>query len=124
MPARSSIFLWLLMRRWDQVKAGDGAVVLIGGEPGNREIAPRAAAHRVAEARVIFNRFRSAAAVVVAVRMWATRLRCPSCARRGYARSCVDLVGRGAGLLTAVGRWMDVTGYSSGSMQVRILSRR
>ena len=41
----------LLMRRWEQVKAGDGAVVLIGGEPGNREIAPRAAAHRVAEAR-------------------------------------------------------------------------
>ena len=40
----------LLMRRWEQVKAGDGAVVLIGGEPGNREIAPRAAAHRVAEA--------------------------------------------------------------------------
>jgi hypothetical protein len=39
----------LLMRRWEQVKAGDGAVVLIGGEPGNREIAPRAAAHRVAE---------------------------------------------------------------------------
>jgi hypothetical protein len=38
----------LLMRRWE-VKAGDGAVVLIGGEPGNREIAPRAAAHRVAE---------------------------------------------------------------------------
>ena len=37
-----------LMRRWEQVKAGDGAVVLIGGEPGNREIAPRAAAHRVA----------------------------------------------------------------------------
>ena len=35
------------------VKAGDGAVVLIGGEPGNREIAPRAAAHRVAEARRI-----------------------------------------------------------------------
>ena len=31
----------LLMRRWEQVKAGDGAVVLIGGEPGNREIAPR-----------------------------------------------------------------------------------
>ena len=30
----------LLMRRWEQVKAGDGAVVLIGGEPGNREIAP------------------------------------------------------------------------------------
>jgi hypothetical protein len=26
---------------------------LIGGEPGNREIAPRAAAHRVAEARRI-----------------------------------------------------------------------
>ena len=25
----------LLMRRWEQVKAGDGAVVLIGGEPGN-----------------------------------------------------------------------------------------
>jgi hypothetical protein len=24
------------------VKAGDGVVVLIGGEPGNREIAPRA----------------------------------------------------------------------------------
>jgi hypothetical protein len=43
----------LLMRRWEQVKAGDGAVVLIGGEPGNREIAPRAAAHRVAEARRI-----------------------------------------------------------------------
>ena len=42
-----------LMRRWEQVKAGDGAVVLIGGEPGNREIAPRAAAHRVAEARRI-----------------------------------------------------------------------
>jgi hypothetical protein len=41
----------LLMRRWEQVKAGDGAVVLIGGESGNREIAPRAAAHRVAEAR-------------------------------------------------------------------------
>ena len=41
----------LLMRRWEQVKAGDGAVVLIGGEPGNREIAPRAAAHRVAEAK-------------------------------------------------------------------------
>ena len=41
------------MRRWEQVKAGDGAVVLIGGEPGNREIAPRAAAHRVAEARRI-----------------------------------------------------------------------
>jgi hypothetical protein len=40
-----------LMRRWEQVKAGDGAVVLIGGEPGNREIAPRAAAHHVAEAR-------------------------------------------------------------------------
>jgi hypothetical protein len=32
----------LLMRRWEQVKAGDGVVVLIGGEPGNREIAPRA----------------------------------------------------------------------------------
>jgi hypothetical protein len=29
----------LLMRRWEQVKAGDGAVMLIGGEPGNREIA-------------------------------------------------------------------------------------
>ena len=43
----------LLMRRWEQVKTGDGAVVLIGGEPGNREIAPRAAAHRVAEARRI-----------------------------------------------------------------------
>ena len=43
----------LLMRRWEQVKAGDGAVVLIGGEPGNREIAPRAAAHHVAEARRI-----------------------------------------------------------------------
>jgi hypothetical protein len=28
----------LLMRRWEQVKAGDGAVVLIGGEPGNREM--------------------------------------------------------------------------------------
>ena len=42
----------LLMRRWEQVKAGDGAVLLIGGEPGNREIAPRAAAHRVAEALV------------------------------------------------------------------------
>ena len=41
----------LLMRRWEQVKAGDGAVALIGGEPGNREMAPRAAAHRVAEAR-------------------------------------------------------------------------
>src|SRR6476660_8759544 len=64
--------------------------------------------HRAIE-WVIFNRFRSAAAVVVAVRMWATRLRSPSCARRGYARSCVDLVGRGgAGLLTAVGRWIDV----------------
>ena len=43
----------LLMRRWEQVKAGDGAVGLIGGEPGNREIAPRAAAHRMAEARRI-----------------------------------------------------------------------
>ena len=42
-----------LAGRWEQVKAGDGAVVLIGGEPGNREIAPRAAAHRVAEARRI-----------------------------------------------------------------------
>ena len=35
----------LLMRRWEQVKAGDGAVVLIGGEPGNREIAPPAFGH-------------------------------------------------------------------------------
>jgi hypothetical protein len=30
----------LLMRRWEQVKAGDGAVVLIGGEPGNRLLLP------------------------------------------------------------------------------------
>ena len=45
----------LLMRRWEQVKAGNGAVVLIGGEPGNREIAPRAAAHRVAEARSVID---------------------------------------------------------------------
>ena len=28
------------------------------------------------------------------------------------------------GLLAAVGLWIDVTGYSSGSMQVRILNRR
>ena len=31
----------LLIRRWEQAKSGDGAVVLIGGEPG-WEIAPRA----------------------------------------------------------------------------------
>jgi hypothetical protein len=40
-----------------------------------------------------------------------------------HARAWIWLV-ENAGLLTAVGRWIDVTGYSSGSMQVRILSRR
>jgi hypothetical protein len=40
--------------------------------------------------------------LIPSVCIGATRLRCASCARRGYARSCVDLVGRGgASLLTA-----------------------
>ena len=66
----------LLMRRWEQVKAGDGAVVLIGGEPGNREIAPRAAAHRVAEAR------RTVALTPVTTALLATRDRYPKGTRR------------------------------------------
>ncbi len=29
------------MRRWQQAKRGDGSVVLISGEAGHRQIAPR-----------------------------------------------------------------------------------
>ena len=42
--------LALLLRRWRQARDGEGQVVLLSGEPGHRQVAPRARAARTARA--------------------------------------------------------------------------
>ena len=95
-----------------------------------RSLTKKITLHRVIEWVDFSPIFESPAAfVVVAVGMWATRLRCPSCAQRCLSYGH-DLIEGGAALLIAISMTDEGPmeflrrNYSAGSMQVRILSRR